>query len=85
MEVEIPIRAVPDERKLSSGRLDFDSEFDDFINRDLPNDNRVRRFSNTVVSTATSHRLDYNLDGTINCSDLNYNTLVRFNEKITNV
>ena len=57
--------------------MDFESEFADFLSRDVPNpESRVRRGSNTIVSNNTSERLEYNIDGTINCSDLNYTTLV---------
>ena len=57
--------------------MDFESEFADFLSRDVPNpESRVRRGSNTIVANNTNERLEYNIDGTINCSDLNYTTLV---------
>lgn len=61
-------------------QLDFDSEFSDFLSRDLPDNQepRVRRSSNPQIADhITNHRLEYNADGTVNCCDLNYGTLVR--------
>ena len=61
-------------------QLDFESEFADFLSRDVPNNSeRVRRTSNpSVSSSVTNQRLEYNADGTVNCCDINYSSLVRF-------
>ena len=60
--------------------MDFEGEFADFLSRDVPrcaDENRVRRSSNTIVSNANNQeRLEYNENGTINCCDLNYTTIV---------
>ena len=67
-------------------QLDFESEFSDFLSRDLPSNNNelnpARRSSNSSTTNSnnqnTTHsvRLEYNLDGTVNCCDINYGTLV---------
>lgn len=57
-------------------QLDFDTEFADFLSRDLPNNNnRVRRSSSIVSSTNSSRRVEYNADGTINCCEINYDAI----------
>ena len=65
--------------------LDFESEFTDFLNRDAPSNNnpgnhtRVRRSSNPSIENANNQtRLEYNADGTVNCCDINYGTLVSY-------
>ena len=72
------------EQRINSSRSnnDFESEFSEILNRDVPtrieNLSSVRLSSNTVVSaTNNEDRIIYNIDGTINCHDLNYSTLVR--------
>ena len=73
-------------------QLDFESEFSDFLSRDLPSNNNelnpaARRSSNSGSSSTNSNnqnathsvRLEYNLDGTVNCCDINYGTLVSMN------
>jgi len=64
----------------SNNVADFESEFAEILNRDVPtrieNLSSVRLSSNTVVSaTNNEDRIIYNIDGTINCHDLNYSTL----------
>ena len=64
-------------------QIDFESEFSDFLSRDVPSNNtnevepknERRRGSNVSLGTLQT-RLDYNIDGTINCTDINYNTIV---------
>ena len=89
MEVEIrPIR-VQDEVDNNENRtncneteefqglqLDFESEFSDFLNRDLPNDNSAARSGSTSLPNQDTNRIEYNSDGTVNCCDINYGTLV---------
>ena len=65
----------------SNNVADFESEFAEILNRDVPtrieNLSSVRLSSNTVVSaTNNEDRIIYNIDGTINCHDLSYSTLV---------
>ena len=65
-------------------QLDFESEFSDFLTREVPrnaqnetkNDNNERRRASNVSLGSLQTRLDYNIDGTINCVDINYNTIV---------
>ena len=71
------------EQRINSSRSnnDFESEFSEILNRDVPtrieNLSSVRLSSNTVVSSTNDEdRIIYNIDGTINCHDLSYNTLV---------
>jgi len=70
------------EQRINSSRSnnDFESEFSEILNRDVPtrieNLSSVRLASNTVVSSTNDEdRIIYNIDGTINCHDLSYNTL----------
>ena len=72
-------------------QLDFESEFSDFLSREVPRPTNTenetkpennstegrRRGSNVSLGTLQT-RLDYNIDGTINCCDINYNTIVSF-------
>ena len=68
-------------------QIDFESEFSDFLSRDVPRpaavepekstSNERRRGSNVSLGSLQT-RLDYNIDGTINCCDINYNTIVSF-------
>ena len=65
----------------NSGATDYESEFAEILNRDVPtrieNLSSVRLSSNTVVSSTNDEdRIIYNIDGTINCHDLSYSTLV---------
>ena len=71
------------EQRINSSRSnnDFESEFSEILNRDVPtrieNLSSVRSSSNTVVSSENDEdRIIYNIDGTINCHDLSYTTLV---------
>ena len=71
------------EQRINSSRSnnDFESEFSEILNRDVPtrieNLSSVRLSSNTVVSSTNDEdRIIYNIDGTINCHDLSYSTLV---------
>ena len=65
-------------------QLDFESEFSDFLTREVPRngqnetktDNNERRRASNVSLGSLQTRLDYNFDGTINCTDINYNTIV---------
>ena len=73
------------EQRINSSRSnnDFESEFSEILNRDVPtrieNLSSVRLSSNTVVSSTNDEdRIIYNIDGTINCHDLSYSTLVIF-------
>ena len=91
MEVETSFQPIQDQVRLDQGsandlvsnglQIDFESEFSDFLSRDVPNTNEVepknerRRGSNVSLGTLQT-RLDYNIDGTINCTDINYNTIV---------
>ena len=70
-----------EQRLNSSSNSDFESEFAEILNRDVPtrieNLSSVRLSSNTVVSSTNDEdRIIYNIDGTINCHDLSYSTLV---------
>lgn len=64
-------------------QLDFESEFADFLGRNGPNnDNNLSDAGGNnrpCVTTdhLSNHRLEYNADGTINCCDINYGSLVR--------
>ena len=65
----------------SGATTDYESEFAEILNRDVPtrieNLSSVRSSSNTVVSSENDEdRIIYNIDGTINCHDLSYTTLV---------
>ena len=73
------------EQRINSSRSnnDFESEFSEILNRDVPtrieNLSSVRLSSNTIVSSENGEdRIIYNIDGTINCHDLSYSTLVIF-------
>lgn len=67
-------------------QLDFESEFADFLSRDLPNSNNDNRSAggnnatnnrpNVTADHLSNHRLEYNADGTVNCCDINYGSLV---------
>ena len=94
MEVETSFQPIQDnDVRLDQGsandlvsnglQIDFESEFSDFLSRDVPSNNtnevepknERRRGSNVSLGTLQT-RLDYNIDGTINCTDINYNTIV---------
>ena len=79
---------LADELQAYNGlQLDFESEFSDFLSREVPrppqeetkpeNNTERRRGSNVSLGTLQT-RLDYNIDGTINCCDINYNTIVSY-------
>ena len=77
------------EQRINSSRSnnDFESEFSEILNRDVPtrieNLSSVRLSSNTIVSSENNEdRIIYNIDGTINCHDLSYSTLVIFFYKV---
>jgi hypothetical protein len=61
-------------------QMDFESEFSDFLSREIPRpsnpETRVRRASNTITNASTNRRVEFNADGTINCCDINYSALV---------
>ena len=78
-------------------QIDFESEFSDFLSGPRPADNsneeqqqtqqpktERRRGSNVSLGTLQT-RLDYNIDGTINCTDINYNTIVSCTEHVGSI
>ena len=80
------------EQRINSSRSnnDFESEFSEILNRDVPtrieNLSSVRLSSNTIVSSENNEdRIIYNIDGTINCHDLSYSTLVIFYKLLDNI
>ena len=76
-------------------QIDFESEFSDFLSPGVPRQadsntneeqpkNERRRGSNVSLGTLQT-RLDYNIDGTINCTDINYNTIVSCTEHVGSI
>ena len=66
-------------------QLDFESEFSNILSCEQPmpsnnNDqvNQPRRSSNSSNANSNQPRLEYNADGTVNCCNINYGTLVSY-------
>ena len=66
-------------------QLDFESEFSNILSCEQPmpsnnNDqvNQPRRSSHSSNANSNQPRLEYNADGTVNCCNINYGTLVSY-------
>ena len=90
--MEVETSNFQQNQRACDNELDFESEFSDFLSRDGPSNNnpenhtRVRRSSNPSIENAnTNQRLEYNADGTVNCCDINYGTLVSYSRFVLSV
>ena len=70
-------------------QLDFESEFSDIlscqpVDQPMPSNNnedqvnQPSRSSNSSNANSNQPRLEYNADGTVNCCNINYGTLVSY-------